>query len=563
MDPESSPFHFQSFDHPLNILHVLSQLYTDRHLCDVTLVVNGHEFPAHRVILAAGSPYFSAMFTNAHLESTQSHIILNDIEVSTLESILAYIYTAKLDITESNVQSLLGAASILQITSVVDACCEFLRVRLDPENCLGIFQYADLHGCSTLSEMSWHYTLEHFQEVAQSEEFLSITSTHLQALILSDNINVQSEEDVIDAVFSWYKHNTDKQHIDLNMPSLLQYIKLPLLPHGVLQKKLIDKFLPHDPIHQMISSQIKSFQDNHNHVGFNPYVPRPSISQRLLIYVVGGETHPGRRTINTVEEYNPAKDTWRQLTPMLSARRGVGVGILNGFLYAVGGSDSKDALQLVECYDPRTNTWTRVADLNESRSSVSAAVINGALYAIGGYDGFSRCLQSVEKYNPDTDTWSYVCEMNTPRSMSSVGIINNCLFIIGGYDGASDLASCEMYNPPTDKWLMISNMNSPRCMSGVGVVNGRLYAAGGCDCARSLCSAEVYDPEKDSWSLVADMSEPRSGVGMAVVGKKLFALGGYTGSVYCSSVECYDPDMNQWSIVSQMQAGRRRFGCCS
>jgi len=33
-------------------------------MCDVILVVEGREFPAHRIVLASSSLYFEAMFTN-------------------------------------------------------------------------------------------------------------------------------------------------------------------------------------------------------------------------------------------------------------------------------------------------------------------------------------------------------------------------------------------------------------------------------------------------------------------------------------------------------------------
>ncbi len=41
--------------------------------------------------------------------------------------------------------------------------------------------------------------------------------------------------------------------------------------------------------------------------------------------------------------------------------------------------------------------------MSSRRSSVGVAVLNGRLYAVGGYDGVARqCLNSVEKYDPGT-----------------------------------------------------------------------------------------------------------------------------------------------------------------
>ena len=558
MNPQTDPFHFSCHHHAGNTLQILSQLYRDQLLCDVTLVVEEHEFPAHRVVLSASSPYFSAMFTNNHKESTQSRVILKDIDAFSLESILNFIYTANLDITESNVQNLLGVASLLQITSVVEASCEFLRVRLEPENCLGIRQFADLHGCLELSEFSWRFALEHFQEIVQSEEFLQTPPSMLLSLIQSKDIAVQSEVDILDAVLLWYGHNSSKRQSDL--PGLLQYIKIPLIPTKTLEEKLFKNFPPQHSIHQIMQSQINSAQ--YGTSDFNPFEPRRSYNQRHL-YVIGGETNPGRSTTKTVYEYNPTKDKWRELASMLSARRGVGVGILDGSIYAVGGSDSTDALRLVERYDIKHDSWTRVADLNHKRSSVSAAVVTNVLYAVGGYDGFSSCLSSVEKYDPAQNTWTYVAQMNIPRSMSAVGVVGDLLYIVGGYDGQSDLSSCEMYNPLTDTWTLIESMSSNRCMSGVGVLNGQLYVVGGCDCARSLSTAELYDFNKRTWSPLPEMSEARSGLGIAVVGDKMYALGGYTGNGYCNSIEVFDSVTNQWSTVAEMNVGKRRFGCCS
>ena len=54
-----------------------------------------------------------------------------------LQQIVQFFYTAQVEITEKNVQDLLSTASLLQVQSVLDACCEFMRRKLTDENCLG------------------------------------------------------------------------------------------------------------------------------------------------------------------------------------------------------------------------------------------------------------------------------------------------------------------------------------------------------------------------------------------------------------------------------------------
>ena len=549
------------------MLQVLERLLEQRHLCDVTLVAGEREFAAHRVVLAAGSPYFHAMFTNAHMESRQDRIVLNGIEASSLENILTFIYSASLEITETNVQNLLAAASLLQLTPVIEACCSFLKVRLEPENCIGIASFADMHGCKQLSQASWNYALQNFKTVSFSDEFLSAPSHVLQELLCSENLNVRSEENVLDAVMRWFRH--DESSRLPTVASLLQVTKLPIIPMATLLDKL-GPLASHPNCQDLIQSA-QAFQSKsiipakvqQTDSLFNMYTPRKSIKQKREIYLVGGETYPGRTTVDTVEVFNPRKNSWRSLACMGQGRRGVGVGVLNGVLYAVGGSDGVQALKIVECFNQDSNSWTRVADMNEPRSSVAAAVMEDALYAVGGYDGIMSCLSSVERYSPQTDKWSYIHPMSIPRSMTTVGILCDQLYVVGGYNGSSDLSSCEVYDPTTDSWRNIPDMSSNRCMAGVGVVKGRLFVAGGCDYAKSLRTMEVYDPQSNTWTMAAEMSEARSGVGVAVVQDKLYALGGYSGTSYCSSVECYDMDSDQWSCVSNMELGRRRFGCCS
>lgn len=69
---------------------------------------------------------------------------------------------------------------------------------------------------------------------------------------------------------------------------------------------------------------------------------------------------------------------------------------------------------MVEVFDPIANRWEKCQPMTTARSRVGVAVVNGLLYAIGGYDGQLR-LSTVEVYNPEMDSWSKVESMNSKR----------------------------------------------------------------------------------------------------------------------------------------------------
>lgn len=50
--------------HAKSILNAMNALRKSNTLCDITLRVEGTDFPAHRIVLAACSDYFCAMFTS-------------------------------------------------------------------------------------------------------------------------------------------------------------------------------------------------------------------------------------------------------------------------------------------------------------------------------------------------------------------------------------------------------------------------------------------------------------------------------------------------------------------
>lgn len=547
-----------STSHPRLLLESLNVLRKRRELCDVLLIVGSRKLWAHRAVLSACSPYFHAMFTGELQESRQREIEIRDVDEHAMELLVDFSYTAQAVIDESNVQVLLPAACLLQITEIQDKCCEFLKGQLDPSNCLGIRAFADTHSCQELLQYADKFTQEKFQEVIESEEFLLLPVNQLIEIISSDELNVRTEEQVYNAIINWVKYNVAERR--QHLAHVLQHVRLSQLTAKFLVGTVgSDLLVKSDESCRDLVDEAKNYlllpQERAQMVGPR-FRPRKPVRRGEMLFAVGGWC--AGDAIATVERYDPFHDTWTMVTPMTKRRCGVGVAVLNDLLYAVGGHDGQSYLNSIERYDPHLDSWSSdVAPTSSCRTSVGVAVLDNVLYAVGGQDGVS-CLNYVEKYDPKANRWTKVAPMCTKRLGVAVAVLNGYLYAIGGSDGQCPLNSVERYDPRTNRWTSVTPMNTRRKHLGCAVYNNMIYAVGGRDDTTELSSAEKYNPETNQWQPIVAMNYRRSGVGLAVVDNLLYAVGGFDGCSYLKTVEMFDPEKNQWCPCKGMTY--RRLG---
>lgn len=74
-----------------------------------------------------------------------------------------------------------------------------------------------------------------------------------------------------------------------------------------------------------------------------------------------------------------------------------------------GGVSEHETLGNVECYDPETDRWVVdvIPQMRYRRSGVGVAVLQGLLFAIGGYLEGKTSTDAVECYNPRTKRLGY------------------------------------------------------------------------------------------------------------------------------------------------------------
>ncbi|MHC4434778.1 MAG: hypothetical protein ACYS14_07540 [Planctomycetota bacterium] len=58
--------------------------------------------------------------------------------------------------------------------------------------------------------------------------------------------------------------------------------------------------------------------------------------------------------------------------------------VVDGKIYAIGGARGNPGIPTVEEYDPAMDTWTKKADMPMVNGAAATSVVNGRIHAIGG-----------------------------------------------------------------------------------------------------------------------------------------------------------------------------------
>ena len=274
-----------------------------------------------------------------------------------------------------------------------------------------------------------------------------------------------------------------------------------------------------------------------------------------------------------IQAYDPVADKWTAgLAPMPTGRCRYAACAVNGKIYVIGGTPNNFGnvvLATVEEYDPATDTWTKKSDMPTARHSLSLSVVDGKIYAIGGGKGSVPAGRvnaldpaPVEVYDPATNTWVKKPNMPTPRFGHAAGVVRGKIYLVGGGIGVDvtktfyvAFGPVSEYDPATGIWQEKADIPTQRLVPTASVVNNKIYVFGG---ATSVpggwiihSAVEEYDPKTDSWTEKTPMPTAASDLSSGVVDGKIYVFGGWLGGAnYGSWVDEYTPEGWPFTDVS-------------
>ena len=148
------------------------------------------------------------------------------------------------------------------------------------------------------------------------------------------------------------------------------------------------------------------------------------------------------KVLATNDVYDPATNKWETRNPMSVPRNHAFGGVVNGKIYVIGGRTghgfilSATNTNTVEEYDPASNTWSMPKERMPTARSGGASGTDGRLIYVAGGEVTTTQLvgayRAVEAYNPATNSWITLPPMPMPRHGVAGAVIGNRFHLVSG-----------------------------------------------------------------------------------------------------------------------------------
>lgn len=150
----------------------------NQEMSDVTFLLEGKPFYAHRVLLITASDRFKSLLASSGPDGSQNkEVEITDVKYSVFQMMMSYLYcggTESLKTNVSDLLELLSAASLFQLGALRRHCELICSQNIDLDNAVSIYRTAKAHDAVELGLFCEAYFLQHMSGLLEREAFRSL-----------------------------------------------------------------------------------------------------------------------------------------------------------------------------------------------------------------------------------------------------------------------------------------------------------------------------------------------------------------------------------------------------
>ncbi|XP_068683298.1 kelch-like protein 3 [Montipora foliosa] len=540
----SQPMPSDPSKHCQELIYRLDALRRKESFFDVTVSVKDKEFKAHRLVLAAASPFFLSLLVSDMREGKEQfiRIELEEATGSVMEDVFKYIYTGNVAVTKDTAHNLVAVADYLLLPGLKTLACDVLEENITIENCIFNYYFADKYQCLELMGESCGFINSNFSSVMKTDDFLKLDIAQVMKWVSSDDVTVTSEEEIFKGIVKWVTYK--KSERESNFAELFSQVRLKSVSRKFLSNELVNEELIATSVETLnfVLRSIECIFDPFSEDAAKP--PRKCLERYTdVIFVCGG---------STALCYAPQKDIWYQLPDMLLEHQDHAVVQYRDKVCIFGGQRvGPRKSRVIEYFLSSTNCWVAVEGRHEYDFCSCLSVLDGCIYALFG--------QTIILYKLDEGSCEAVADPPTHRYGACLVSDKRHLYLVGGVDlySSQRFKTVERFDPILAAWEEVAAMNEARSNAFGAAMNGKIYIAGGINQSGGhrtvLKSCEVYDPSTDEWQVISNLKVCRQAANMVCFQEALYVVGGFKDARSSSrelAVEVFQLGACEWKSKS-------------
>uniref|UniRef100_A0A8C3FXJ2 Kelch-like family member 40a n=1 Tax=Cyclopterus lumpus TaxID=8103 RepID=A0A8C3FXJ2_CYCLU len=513
----------------------LCDLLENDKFVDCVLQIQDQKFPCHRLVLAASSPFFKAMFLSDLEESKKREIVLKDVEPGVMGMILRYLYTSDINLTEQNVQDIFMVANMYQIPSIFSVCVSYLQEKLVLGNCLAIFRLGLLLDCPRLALIAREFICERYQVVVRDQDFLQLGPSELAIIITLDALNIDREEQVFESLMDWVRHDETNRVKDL--PELLHCIRFRLIPLDYFKDKVEHhQYLQSSPdimkeldlVKNAHRGLLPNEEEDEEDEGYLPGIlnnnPRFGMFELELILMISDTGTVAYDPVGN-ECFVVSKSTEIPKNHCSLVTKENQVFVVGGLLYNEENKDEPFSSYFLQ-FDPVSSEWLGMPSQPNPRCLFGLIEAENSIFVVGGKElkEGEHALDSVIIYDRQSFKWGESDPL--PYEVYGHGTVSHKgrVYVIGG---KSESKRVCVYNPTKFEWKDLAPLKTARSLFGITVHQDQIFVVTGVTDVGLTSSVEVYDIANDKWSEFTEFPQERSSLNLLSMGGFLYAVGGF------------------------------------
>ncbi|BHF85131.1 Kelch-like protein 12 [Sparganum proliferum] len=403
-------------------------------------------------------------------------------------------------------------AKMMKLSDLENWGVKFMANRVNFENLATTWDFAKSMRMGSLMETCINLMQAQFMNFVYTDLFVRLPADTVLTLLRNDNLSVDSEEAVFEAISSWVRagdKECDNERVRLHAPEMLKEVRWcqttlqfrsrlfdshPMFQDSISCARFMglveqwisnaDKDKPPCPFNRRRRTHRTIFffvfgkdkdQDRWSVLRSDPQLEKEeriaNMEKRICatyslvgesIFVVGGDTAQQEYS-TSVEEFLVAERRWRKRASLAVGRNGHAAAVLTeaggeALIGVFGGWGNGGYLSSCEVYEVSRNRWFKLPDLREMRDDTAAACLPGdsRVFVFGGYNGsplasveFCQLRADWRERATSSDFWQPAAPMRTARDGLAATHFRGKIIVAGGLDvGGKRLNVVEMFTPP-------------------------------------------------------------------------------------------------------------------